>query len=187
MSARVLLLPVMAYAAVGLALSLIVHALSFADIVIGGHSLFFALHIGIFPLWLIIVPLSMRRTGWSWQGSRGSWKALLVGCPRWMKYMTYGFFAYAIVNFVMIFAATGEGPRTVTSQNAELVPLAAFRGFSGHWMAFYSAGLAVATSFYLRGTSPPKCSNGHVVGLNDRFCSTCGANLAPVPEGQIQG
>jgi hypothetical protein len=47
---QILLPPLMLYAACGLALSLLVHILSFFGIQFGGNTLFFGLHVGIFPL-----------------------------------------------------------------------------------------------------------------------------------------
>ena len=86
--------------------------------------------------------------------------------------MTYGFFAYAVINFVifMVLDATHPLPR----QSG--LPPQVLHGFSGHWMAFYSAGLAIITTAYRRGLSnlQPRCPNGHEIGWNDNFCPTCG-------------
>ena len=70
-----LLLPLMAYAALGLLLSLVVHVLSFAGIQAGGTGLFFALHVGIFPLWLPVMLLANKMS----RGARRKdfWKAAL--------------------------------------------------------------------------------------------------------------
>jgi hypothetical protein len=91
-----------------------------------------------------------------------------------MKYMTYGFFIYAIVNFAifMIVGPTGK-------QSSGDVPSSVWRGFSGHWMVFYSAGLAILTTAYRRGISnlQPKCPNGHDIAFGDKFCSTCGVPI----------
>jgi hypothetical protein len=175
---QIILLPLMVYAACGLVLSLAVHVLSFFGIELGGNALFMGLHIGIFPLWLPVVLIAQKLTKGS--ARKDLWKVALSGCPPWMKYMTYGFFIYAIVNFV-IFAAF-LAPTGKQAANAA-VPVAVWHGFSGHWMAFYAAGLAIVTTAYRRGLSnlQRRCPNGHGIGWNDRFCATCGVPTAGQP------
>jgi hypothetical protein len=160
------------YAACGLLLSLTVHVLSLVGIQPGGNALFFGLHAGIFPLWLPVVLISQKMNAGA--PKKDAWKRMLAGCPPWMRYMTYGFFYYALVNFAIFMLnapvgkhAGGEPPSSV------------WHGFSGHWMAFYSAGLAVITTAYRRGLSnlSPKCPSGRVVSSSDRYCGTCGASL----------
>ncbi len=169
---QVLLLPLIVYAATGLVLSLAVHLLSFAGVQPGGNSLFFGLHVGIFPLWLPVVLISQKMTNGA--SKRDFWKIMLSGCPVWMRYMTYGFFYYAIVNFVIFFITAPVG-----EHGAEAPPSSVWHGFSGHWMAFYSAGLAVITTAYRRGLSnlQRRCSNGHSIAFSDKFCSTCGVPI----------
>ena len=175
---RSLLLPLMVYAAGGLILSLTVHLLSFFGLQPGGTTLFGALHAGIFPLWFAVVLISRRSAGVGWLTGAGwrrnYWQEALSGCPPWMKHMTYGFFIYAILNFIL-FAATAPTGKPLGGAP----PSSVWHGFSGHWMAFYSAGLAVLTSAYRNGfsTAQRKCPNGHAVELNDQFCGTCGAPL----------
>ncbi|MGE3150020.1 MAG: hypothetical protein AB7K04_13225 [Pseudorhodoplanes sp.] len=171
----------MAYAACGLVLSLIVHLASFGGITLGGNTLFMGLHVGIFPLWIPVMLMANKMTGASrvpatfkpWKDQR--WTILLSGCPVWMRYMTYGFFIYAIVNFV-IFVVTAPTGKSAGGEPSSMI----WHGFSGHWMAFYSAGLAVLTTVYRKGRSnlQPRCPNGHAVALNDRFCAECGVAIA---------
>lgn len=170
---QTLLLPVMAYAAIGLVVSLFVHLMSFEGVRLGGNALFLGLHAGIFPLWFVVIAVLMRRFGTSLR--TGVWKFILAGCPPWMRWMTMGFFAYAIVNFAIFFVTASHMPKTTGSS---LPPVEVWRGFSGHWMAFYSAGLAALTSAYRQGVSPRKCPAGHVVGPADNFCPVCGARIA---------
>lgn len=165
---RNLLLGLMVYAAAGLVLSLAAHLLSYAGHQPGGNALFFALHAGIFPLWIPVVYISRRMT----QGAPGKdfWRIVTSGCPSWMKYMTYGFFGYAIINFLLFMGSGsnyhGTGP----------LPIAVWRGFSGHWMVFYSAGLALLTTAYNRGISNLErhCPNGRAISYGAKFCSSCG-------------
>jgi hypothetical protein len=177
---QILLLPLMVYAACGLAVSLLVHLLSFFGIQFGGTALFAALHVGIFPLWIPVVLISMRMS--SSVNRRDFWKAALSGFPRWMRYMTYGFFIYAVVNFAIFIVLVLAHPPPKQLSGAP--PALVLHGFSGHWMAFYSAGLAILTTAYRRGLSnlQRRCPFGHCVGWSDRFCPTCGSSLAVAPD-----
>jgi hypothetical protein len=172
---QILLPPLMLYAACGLALSLVVHILSFFGIQLGGKNLFFGLHIGIFPLWIPVVLIAQKMSGGA--SRKDFWKAALAGCPPWMRYMTYGFFIYAFINFAIFFILTASHP----SVKGGDPPAEVLHGFSGHWMAFYAAGLAVLTSTYYRGLSnlQPRCRYGHEIGWNDKFCPQCGTAVDP--------
>lgn len=68
------------------------------------------------------------------------WKVVLRGSPEWMRYMVYGFLGYALVNFLIFMP---QAPKGGTGGET---PAVVWRGFSGHWMAFYSAALAILYS-----------------------------------------
>jgi hypothetical protein len=152
---------------VGLALSILSHlaALLGSAGPLGDYA--WVLHIGIFVVWLPTVLVAARMSA-DFE-NKDTWKAALRGCPRWMRYMTYGFFGYALLNFVVFMITApkgGSGP----------MPPAVVRGFSGHWMAFYSAAAAVlysATHISDRD-QVRRCANGHAVGPLARFCEQCG-------------
>ncbi len=173
---QILLPPLMLYAAFGLALSLLVHILTFFGIQFGGNTLFFGLHIGIFPLWIPVVLIAQKMTGGAQR--KDFWKVALSGCPPWMRYMTYGFFIYAVVNFAIFMILTAQHPPG--KQIGAAVPSVVLHGFSGHWMAFYSAGLAILTTAYRCGLSnlQRRCPFGHEIGWKDKFCPTCGSELS---------
>ena len=173
-----LLLPLMVYAACGLVLSLVVHILSFFGIEFGGMKLFFGLHIGIFPLWIPVVLIMRKMSGSNY--NKDFWKVALSGCPRWMKVMTYGFFIYAFINLA-IFAFLVAGHQQVKQPLDQAPAPEVLHGFSGHWMAFYSAGLAILTTAYRRGLSnlQRRCRFGHEVGWGDKLCPKCGAKVTP--------
>jgi hypothetical protein len=71
----------MAYAAAGLALSLAVHLVSYADVRLGGNGLMVALHVGIFPLWIPVVLIAMKMSsgGRSQDSGRSSWRTFHRG------------------------------------------------------------------------------------------------------------
>jgi hypothetical protein len=187
MVTNILLLPLMAYAAAGLVLSLTVHLLSFADVLsfpFGGGApplgLFIALHVGIFPLWIPVMLILWSMT--VGRRSQDVWQHILAECPVWMKYMIRVFFAYAVVNFVLgVALLIFVYPKN--TQHGGSPPGVVWRLFSGHWMAFYSAGLVTLTAAWRRGLSNlrRRCVNGHTVAYGDRFCPTCGATLDTTP------
>ena len=151
----------------GLTLSLISHlaALWGSQGPLGDYAL--VLHIGIFIVWIPTV-LVTSRMGADFK-NKDLWKAALRGCPPWMRYMLYGFFGYAFVNFayfILVAPKGGSGP----------MPPAVVRGFSGHWMAFYSTAAAVLYSAkHINERDQGRtCANGHSVGPLARFCEQCG-------------
>src|SRR5262245_26832033 len=132
---RPALLPLLWLSTLGLILSILVHlaALLGTDSALGEAAWF--LHGGIFLVWfpavLVLQPLTREFK------QKDLWRAALRGCPKWMRWITYGFFGYAAVNFLLfIFMAPGRSSSPGT-------PPVILRGFSGHWMAFYSAAVAV--------------------------------------------
>src|SRR5262245_14165712 len=101
----------MLYAAGGLLLSLAVHVLTFSNYQ-PPENLFWALHVGIFPLWIPVVFIASKLTaGMKYRDPWGfrMWERMFSGCPTWLKYMTYGFLAYAFVNFAIFFVRGGTG------------------------------------------------------------------------------
>ena len=174
-----ILLPLMIYAVCGLVLSLAAHLLALAGVAPGGNALFVALHVGIFPLWIPVVFIGMRLNNGA-MNRRAAWDAMTSGCPAWMRYMTRGFFIYALVNFFLFVMTMPAGATKGGEPSA-----AVWRGFSGHWMLFYSAGLATLTTAYRRGWAnlQPRCRNGHVVSVGDKFCPTCGAAIGTPQSG----
>jgi hypothetical protein len=147
MTDGVLLLSII-YAAIGLVLSLIMHLLSFAGFQsadIGGF--FWALHAGLFPLWL---PVGLAATKMTRRASdKDFWEATLSGCPAWMRYITYGIFAYALVIMFLISIYM-----VIVGADAPGSGLLGLRVFSAVWMFFYGVGLATLTSAFRQGLYP---------------------------------
>jgi len=163
-------------AAVGLALSILSHiaALLGQQGPLGSYS--WVLHIGIFVVWIPAVLVSQRLT--AEVARKDFWKAALRATPSWMKYMVYGFFGYAVLNFAFFITQApskgGSGP----------MPPAVVRGFSGHWMAFYAAAMAILYSAAHAkdlGASR-RCLSGHAVGPLAKFCERCGQLVEDSPE-----
>jgi hypothetical protein len=151
-------------AAVGLVVSLWVHigALTGRSV----SSAFWVLHVGIFLVWFPSVLIAQKLVG---NASRKDfWKVMLKGAPDWMRYMVYVFSAYEFVNFMISMSQASGGVRHTTASAAD------WRGFSGLWMVFYSAALAILYSAARMMESSPRCASGHLAAPNARYCTRCG-------------
>ncbi len=176
---RLILPPFLSLAALGFFASLATHLLALAGGLPPGGKSVFGLHVGIFVLWVPVVLLVLRiHRGWR---SLGAWKNVPAGCPPWMRSLTVGLVAYAMVSFFIAFT----GVDAQRGGDKALSP-GVLRGFSGHWMLFYGVAFAVLYSVYrkpelLRRT---RCANGHALAADDRFCATCGI---AVPDPSARG
>jgi hypothetical protein len=175
MRMKIVLFPFMVLAAVGFVLSLIVHVTALFGIPSPLGEFSWLLHMGIFVVWLPTVIVSNRRVKDSRQ--KDFWKVALRGCPQWMKRLTQLCFIYAIINFIlfMIFDIAGGG----ANGSEDGTPPGILRGFSGHWMAFYSAAMAVLYSAIHANEhdSARRCPNGHPVPPTAEFCEQCGSEV----------
>ena len=162
----------------GLALSIGAHLIALAGVAIPGGKLVWALHIGIFVVWIPTVLVSMQMTRYA--NRKDFWKVALAGCPLWMRRAGYVLFGYAILNFILFIATTASQPEQLSGD----APPSVVRGFSGHWMIFY--GTAFAT-LYSRIYAPHlyrerRCPQGHAVSPTARFCPDCGYAFPSEPE-----
>ena len=153
---QILLLPLIGYAACGLALSLAAHLVSLAGFQPpGGNALFTSLHCGIFPLVLALILISKMVPG-AIDVKTDNWRLPFVpGCPTWISYTTRGLYIFALMNFAFLFLANllSSGAPALSmshSLGAGDPSIASWRGFSSIWMVFYSFGLAslAAASFF---------------------------------------
>lgn len=173
---HLVLLPFIALAALGLLLSIAATAFAVLNLPIPGGKWVWALHIGIFVVWLPAVIVAKRAVRGAAQTD--FWKIVLSGCPQWVRYALYGLFGYAFINFISFVTSGSMRPQSTDSATPWIV-----RGFSGHWMIFYGAALAIMCSAYRmpRLLHRQTCLNGHRVSAIDVFCPTCGTPL-PVPD-----
>jgi hypothetical protein len=167
----VVLMPFLVLAVIGLILSLISHTAAVLGQPQPLGPAAWGLHIGIFVVWLPAVIVSNRLTGDFKR--KDFWKRVLCGCPDWMKWLTGAFFGYAVFNFLFFIASAPPG-KAVVGANA---PPEVFRGFSGHWMAFYSAAAAILYSAIAVSQSDPtrRCPNRRPVSPSASYCEECGA------------
>jgi len=77
-------------------------------------------------------------------------------------------FGYAVINFMFFMTKAPSGGRGA-NQPAEV-----WRGFSGHWMAFYSAALAILYSAARTEDTRLRCPNGHLAPSTAIYCTRCG-------------
>ena len=173
----------MVLAAIGLIASLVVHvsALLGMSSPLGEES--WVLHIGIFVVWLpaVLVLQSLTREF----KQKDLWRAALRGCPDWMRWTIWGFSGYALVNFT-VFAVSMGG----SSPRGGPTPGSVWRGFSGHWMAFYSVAFAIMYSaiHVEQRDSQRRCVEGHPVSPAAQYCEQCGKPVIEVPtRGTIGG
>lgn len=94
---------------------------------------------------------------------------VLKGSPDLMHYMVYVFFVYAFVNFLLFIGKTPSGSSGTNP------PASVWRGFSGHWMAFYSAALAILYAGARAVDTSPGCGSGHLALPNSTYCPKCGS------------
>jgi hypothetical protein len=159
----------MALAVLGLAVSLMVHLAAWSGIDLPFEA--FGLHFGVFVVWLpaALVPNWMARH----YPRMGFWKGALRGCPTWMRWMTAGLFAYALLNFISAFI----GP--ANSSPSGTAPV--LRAFSGHWMAFYATAFAIfySATHAEHSGQVRHCPLGHAVAPTAKYCDQCGMLVSP--------
>lgn len=173
---EIILYPFVLLSALGLLLSLAAHIGALLGLDIPPEAM--GLHMGIFVVWIpavIMANSSLTKNA----ARKDYWKIVLRGAPTWMRYMTFGFFIYAFVNFI-VFIALGPASRGGGGDT----PPSVIRGFSGHWMAFYSAAFSILYSAIQikRKGLVRRCPNGHEVSLDAAFCEECGQAVFENPQ-----
>ena len=170
---ELLLYPFVLLAAIGLVLSFIVHVMALLGLPAPFGQATFSLHVGILIVWIPTILVGMKMT--KDFKRKDFWKAMLRGCPNWMKYMTYGLFIYAAINFIIFFYLAPPKCRPFDPQEYPTV----FCGFSGHWMAFYSAEMASLYSAIKVIKLDPlrRCPDGHPVSPSAKYCDECGREI----------
>src|SRR2546422_4568061 len=137
------------FSAAGLVFSLVIHILGLFGKTPPLGLFAFVLHFGVFVVGFgaVIAFLRLRR----FEG-KSFWKPALQACPRWMKWMPFFFFVYAIANFIIFWnklsSLTGKTPDEITA--------IVFRGFSGHWLFVYSVTFVL---FYSAKRATEQASN----------------------------
>lgn len=169
---RILSLPLMAYAVCGIILSVAAHLLGISGLQPPSDGYLIGLMLGIFPLWVPATYIVMKLMHGA--PNKDYWKIVHSGCPAWMNLTDRILHWYAFANFVGVPLAPFLAPELLQSTGA--APRAFWIVASSYGMLFYFAGLCALTTAYWKGIER-KCLNGHVVGVVDKFCPTCGTSL----------
>jgi hypothetical protein len=161
-----------AYAVCGLVLSVAAHLLAIIGLPPNIDGFVIGLFVGVFPFWVPVTYIVMKLAHGA--SNKDFWKILHSGCPAWMSHADRVLYWYAGANFVVVVLASFFYP--VLLQSTGVAPRAFWILASSYCMLFYFAGLCAITTAYRKGIER-KCSNGHVVGVGDKFCPTCGTSL----------
>lgn len=156
----------MALCGVGLFMSLYVHLGAVMGHRVVPAAFCWILHIGVFAVFIPAILEAQQRLGNTRRPD--FWKLILKDSPEWMRYIVYGFFGYAILNFALFIFNSPNGDSGTNP------PPAVWRGFSGHWMAFYSASFAMLYSEANCNPAELNCVKGHAVQHGANFCEQCG-------------
>lgn len=145
-----------------LVLSIIVHVLSIwgpEDVLSDVDAFVWLLHGGAILLGLPLVLCAQKLIVGTQE--KDFWKTALKNCPYWMRGMVVFFVVYGIANFIF-FMRSGAAARSGDT------PANIFKGFSGHWMIFYSLEVAVFYSYLKQKLSdaPKKLLGGQVVPMD---------------------
>lgn len=162
------------YAAVaGFILGLIVHLAAVSGYDLSRDIPFvWILHVGVF---IVFVPgiIYMRQNKayqqlaaekqWRSGGVKQQFQVLFGGTPLWLRLTMVMMFVYAIVNFLLFMMSQhgvpdiregeyilhnhGEIIRTITEEEYYHYRANELRGFSGHWLLFYSVSMGLLYPF----------------------------------------
>ena len=116
--------------AVGMVLSLTFHLLTVLNIYLMPNSIILILSIGMLFAWF--QSSRQIRIFKEDDDQNNPWRKAWSFCPLWIKYMTYFFALYSLLNFVVSL----EPDQTLGYINTS-VSQAKLRGISGFWLAFY--------------------------------------------------
>jgi hypothetical protein len=156
----------LALAAIGLVLSLAVHALTFAGVNIPAAWL---LHIGIFVVFVPAIVAANRMAKATSSDHAGD--IVLEFAPTWLNCVTGVFFAYAFFNFFclaclneggvpgringeLVLHSHGKVIRKLSPEEFDKHEAYVTRGFSATWMLFYSASLLMLAASENAGKAP---------------------------------
>lgn len=160
---RILLIPLISLAALGLVASLYIAIQSFMGRKFGMQI--FTLHVGVFVVFApaVLLMIFVQRQGGS---GKDIWKDLLSQFPGWTKYLFYGLFAAAVI------ATTITGRAGVQNDSSGVL------GFAGVWAIFYGSSLLTYIAAYrMRVAVLHGCPRGHGVEHGSRRCGECGRPL----------
>ena len=127
---------------------------------------------GLFVVWFPTILYASRLARDFKQ--RDFWKAVLRGCPPWLRCSVYVFIAYGVVNFIHIALDRRGSPDPTGPASPETA-----WAVTGHLMIFYSVAAAVLYSATRVVAQPTelRCPGGHVVSVLANYCEQCGVRV----------
>lgn len=152
---NVILYLFLAVSALGLLLSLIVHAISLFGQKLPFDNWAWKLHTAIFIVWIpAVLILYSRPEIHNDELSFDEFMAVVAGCPQWMIYAMYALLGYAILNAVLTYLFKGadrsestenqnQGSRLFSGVWVAENESQSLRLFSGIWIVFYYIAVAV--------------------------------------------
>ena len=168
-------------AAVGLVLSLVAHASTFVGMNPARHfPATWLLHLGIF---VVFAPAIVAANRMGKGASRNEvWNSIWRFAPRWLQCLVGAFFVYAFFNFFMsnylneggvpgkingeyVLHSHGKVIRKLTPDEYDKHESYVVRGFSGHWMFFYSASLMILAASERAQRAMNTAKNGSIQEL----------------------
>jgi hypothetical protein len=129
-------------------------------------SWFFAMHAGIFVVFIPAVMVTTKRVGNAQR--KDLWKVALRGTPDWMRYLLYALLAYTFVTFFSGWLAGFSGARHAEPNSTP------WSMFAGNWMVFYYASFCLLYAAIRAENSALKCMQGHNLPPGAQFCPHCG-------------
>ncbi len=169
--------PFIILADLGLLTSIGTHVVSLFGSSLIPTSLVWALHAGIFIVWMPALLGGYRLI--SFRGKKSEiWTTALRGSPKWMKRMAQVSSYYALLNF-MLYIFIIRNPDGVT-QSSTSIPSKELAFLSSIWVVFYSMSLALLFSYsrIQQQRCNRHCPNGHPVDIWTMTCKTCGATIS---------
>jgi hypothetical protein len=138
----VLLYPFIVLSALGLMLSMVAHVAAILGLHVPPESiwLFFGNFVVFIPT--LITSILLMPKGY---GRKDFWRMTLRGAPKWMHYMTYGFFIYFWTYVIIILFTSVIFPRNNLS-NIDNLSSPSVRDFSSICLVFYSTSLSILYS-----------------------------------------
>jgi hypothetical protein len=144
------------FAAIGWVSGLAIHLLSIFNFhLLDKMPLAGILHAGIFVVWIPAI-FEIRKMQQAPENANFDLKKkILHDKPAWLKVIAIASFFYAGINFAIFFLTNYGVPdikfiqqeRVVTDYEYLQYHASRLRGFSGHWLAFYSAAMIIFFPF----------------------------------------
>jgi hypothetical protein len=171
------------FAVAGWLLGLTVHLLALAHINASDTVPFvMLLHVGIFIVWIpMVLKLrkndELQKTKLDGGGPYYFFRFLRKTAPGWMVNISIICLVYAVINFALFFLSEhgtasiladgryelhdrGNHVRFLTQDEYYQLRANELRGFSGHWLAFYSIAAVALFPFSGLGRKKPDTGNG---------------------------